>query len=97
MNGCWHSGGRFFCEYSPGSVTSILMWMNLYFIARYSPEGAITSGTRRRPPPIGLPFTPFLFFLYPISQRTKAKEKFMKYFLAVDRRNHAIGPAEEKG
>jgi Protein of unknown function with HXXEE motif len=35
-NGLWHLGWAIrFREYSPGLVTSILMWMNFYFVVRY--------------------------------------------------------------
>ena len=38
-NGVWHLGWSIhFREYSPGLVSSILMWMNLYFILRYRPR-----------------------------------------------------------
>lgn len=39
-NGVWHAGWSIrFHEYSPGLVSSILMWMNLYFVVRYRPVG----------------------------------------------------------
>src|ERR1700722_15275927 len=43
-NGFWHAWWAIhFQEYSPGLVTSILMWMNLYFILRYCPAGEALS------------------------------------------------------
>lgn len=43
-NGVWHVAWSVrFHEYSPGLVSSILMWMNLYFVVRYHPaDEAIT-------------------------------------------------------
>ncbi|HEV2750184.1 MAG TPA: hypothetical protein VGV12_06620 [Gemmatimonadales bacterium] len=39
-NGLWHLGWTIHLrEYSPGLVSSILMWMNVYFILRYTPPG----------------------------------------------------------
>jgi hypothetical protein len=67
LNGCWHVWWAIhFQEYSPGLVTSILMWMTVYFIARYAPEGAITTGTLGPAALIGLLFTSFLFFYFPL-------------------------------
>jgi Protein of unknown function with HXXEE motif len=41
VNGVWHLWWAIhFHEYSPGLVTSILMWMNLYFVALPSGSGA---------------------------------------------------------
>lgn len=38
-NGVWHLGWAIrFREYSPGLVSSILMWVNLYFVLRYRPS-----------------------------------------------------------
>lgn len=38
-NGLWHVWWTVhFREYSPGLLTSILMWMNLYFVVRYRSE-----------------------------------------------------------
>jgi hypothetical protein len=67
LNGCWHLWWTIhFREYSPGLVTSILMWMNVYFIARYSPDGTITTATLWPAALIGLLFTAFLFFYIPL-------------------------------
>jgi hypothetical protein len=39
-NGFWHLWWTIhFREYSPGLVTSILIWMDSYFIVRYRPVG----------------------------------------------------------
>jgi hypothetical protein len=39
-NGFWHLWWTIhFREYSPGLVSSILIWMNTYFIVRYRPAG----------------------------------------------------------
>jgi hypothetical protein len=45
-NGFWHLWWTIhFREYSPGLVTSILIWMDSYFIVRYRPIGETISGT----------------------------------------------------
>jgi hypothetical protein len=45
-NGFWHLWWTIhFHEYSPGLLTSILIWMDSYFIVRYRPPDAITTGT----------------------------------------------------
>jgi hypothetical protein len=74
LNGCWHVWWAIrFQEYSPGLVTSILMWMTVYFIARYSPEGAISTGTLWPAALIGLLFTAFLFFYIPVVKGSERK------------------------
>jgi hypothetical protein len=67
LNGCWHLWWAIhFREYSPGLLTSILMWMNSYFIVRYSPDGAITTGTLWPATLIGLFGAAFLSFYIPL-------------------------------
>ena len=45
-NGFWHLWWTIhFREYSPGLVSSILIWMDSYFIVRYRPIGETISGT----------------------------------------------------
>ncbi len=66
-NGLWHVWWAIrFQEYSPGLVTSILMWMNIYFIARYRPEGSLLSGAFWPAAAIGLLFAAYLFFFIPV-------------------------------
>src|SRR5215468_11077583 len=49
-NGVWHVGWTIrFHEYSPGLVSSILMWMNLYFVVRYHPADQVVSSNIRIP------------------------------------------------
>ena len=63
----WHVGWSIrFHEYSPGFVSSILMWMNLYFVVRYPPAGqAITSNIWIPAVVIGGAFTLFLMLYFP--------------------------------
>src|SRR5271165_7009052 len=45
-NGFWHVWWTVrYREYSPGLVTSILIWMDSYFILRYRPASEVVSGT----------------------------------------------------
>jgi Protein of unknown function with HXXEE motif len=45
-NGIWHLGWAIhFREYSPGLVSSILMWMNFYFVIRYRPTEEVITPT----------------------------------------------------
>jgi len=72
-NGFWHVGWAIrFREYSPGLVSSILMWMNFYFILRYTPP---SEGIGRRiwvPASIvGGLFTAFLVFYIPMVKGRK--------------------------
>jgi hypothetical protein len=67
-NGFWHLWWtEHFREYSPGLLTSILMWMNLYFVLRYRPE-VPPLGTSVVIPAlvIGLGFTTFLCLYIPL-------------------------------
>lgn len=67
-NGVWHAGWTIrFREYSPGLVSSILMWMNLYFVLRYHPaDEAIPSGIWIPALMIGGAFTVFLMLYFPV-------------------------------
>jgi hypothetical protein len=67
FNGFWHVWWAIrFREYSPGLLTSILMWMDSYFIVRYRPPGAITGATFWPAALIGVLFAVFLFFYIPL-------------------------------
>jgi hypothetical protein len=67
-NGLWHLWWTVhFHEYSPGMVSSILMWMNLYFALRYTPTlptPAITVPALL----IGLVAAAFLAFFIPLAK-----------------------------
>ena len=66
-NGVWHVGWAIrFREYSPGLVSSILMWMNFYFVVRYHPADE-TIGFDIWIPAlvIGGTFTAFLVLYFP--------------------------------
>jgi hypothetical protein len=67
-NGFWHLWWAMrYREYSPGLVTSILMWMNVYFVARYRPlSETIAPSTLGVAAIIGLLFTAFLVTYIPI-------------------------------
>ena len=67
-NGIWHVWWAVhFREYSPGLVSSILMWMTAYFIVRYRPiDEPIVTRTLWPALTIGLLFTAFLFFYFPL-------------------------------
>jgi hypothetical protein len=54
---------------SPGLVSSILMWMNLYFVVRYHPpDEAITFSNWIPALVIGGAFTAFLLLYYPFAK-----------------------------
>jgi hypothetical protein len=73
-NGFWHVWWAIrFHEYSPGLVTSILMWMNMYFIVRYRPPGWIPAEAWWPALLIGLLFTAFLFFYFPLVKGRERK------------------------
>jgi hypothetical protein len=56
-----------FHEYSPGLVSSILMWMNLYFALRYAP--ALPTAAFTVPALlIGLVAAAFLAFFIPLAK-----------------------------
>jgi hypothetical protein len=67
-NGVWHVGWAIrFREYSPGLVSSILMWMNLYLVLRYHPSHeAIPSGIWIQALMIGGAFAVFLMLYFPV-------------------------------
>jgi len=67
-NGFWHVWwATRFREYSPGLLTSILMWMNAWFIVRYRPAGEpLSTRSLALAATIGLLATAFLFFYFPL-------------------------------
>jgi hypothetical protein len=67
-NGFWHLWWAMrYREYSPGLVTSILMWMNVYFVTRYRfLSETIAPSTLGVAATIGLLFTAFLVAYIPI-------------------------------
>lgn len=67
-NGIWHVGWAIrFHEYSPGLVSSILMWMNFYFVVRYHPaDEAIPLNIWIPALAIGAAFTAFLVLYFPL-------------------------------
>ena len=67
-NGLWHLWWAIrFREYSPGLVTSVLMWMTIYFIVRYRPAAPPITATTVVPAlAIGLGAAIFLSFYIPI-------------------------------
>lgn len=67
-NGFWHLWWAIrYREYSPGLVTSILMWMTAYFIFRYHPASEQLSGPVLGPAlAIGLAAACFLSFYIPL-------------------------------
>jgi hypothetical protein len=67
-NGLWHLWWTVhFHEYSPGLVSSILMWMNLYFALRYTPTLPIAAITVPAFS-IGLVAAAFLAFFIPLAK-----------------------------
>jgi hypothetical protein len=67
-NGFWHVWWTVrFREYSPGLVSSILIWMDAYFIVRYRPvDEPIAPHTLWLAALIGLLFAAFLAFYFPL-------------------------------
>ena len=67
-NGFWHVWWAIhFREYSPGLVSSILIWMNFYFIVRYRPPDQPLSMHEWAPAlAIGLAAAAFLSFFIPV-------------------------------
>jgi hypothetical protein len=67
-NGFWHVWWAVrFREYSPGLLSSILMWMNFYFILRYRPSAEpLSSHVLLAALAIALVWTGFLFFYIPL-------------------------------
>jgi hypothetical protein len=73
-NGFWHLWWTLhFHEYSPGLLTSILIWMDSYFIVRYRAPGDITAATFWPAALIGLLFATFLFFYIPLVKGRKMR------------------------
>jgi len=69
-NGWWHVWWSIrFREYSPGLLSSLLMWMNLYFILRYRPAVPALSLGIVVPALLIAPFwTAFLFLYIPLAK-----------------------------
>jgi hypothetical protein len=67
-NGFWHIWwAAHFREYSPGLVSSILIWMNFYFIVRYRPPDQTLLMPQWAPAlAIGLAAAAFLSFFIPV-------------------------------
>jgi hypothetical protein len=67
-NGFWHLWWTiYFREYSPGLVSSILIWMDSYFIVRYGPGAeTIAPQTLWGAVIIGLLYATFLAFYIPL-------------------------------
>jgi hypothetical protein len=67
-NGFWHLWWALrYREYSPGLVTSVLMWMNAYFVVRYRPASEVLPPSVLWPAAaIGLVFTAFLVLYIPV-------------------------------
>jgi Protein of unknown function with HXXEE motif len=76
-NGLWHLGWTVrFREYSPGLLTSTLMWLNVYFIVRYRPTGQeLPPGIARSALAIGLCAAIFLFLYIPIVKGRTARSR----------------------
>lgn len=76
-NGFWHVWWAIrFHEYSPGLVSSILIWMTTYFIVRYRPaDGAISNATFWPAALIGLLFAAFLAFYFPLVKGRELRAK----------------------
>ncbi len=73
-NGFWHLWWTLhFHEYSPGLLTSILIWMDSYFIVRYRAPDAITAATFWPAALIGLLFATFLFSYIPLVKGRKMR------------------------
>ena len=67
-NGFWHLWWTIrFREYSPGLVTSLLMWMSPYFLFRYAlPTAGITASEWSTSIAIAAVATLFLFVTFPL-------------------------------
>jgi len=73
-NGFWHVWWTIhFREYSPGLLTSILMWMDSYFIVRYRPPDVITAANFWPGALIGLLAAAFLSFYFPLIKGRKTR------------------------
>src|ERR1035438_10825984 len=76
-NSFWHLGWTIhFREYSPGLVSSILIWMDSYFIVRYRPvEETIAPRTLWAALFIGLLAASFLAFFIPLVKGRGRRER----------------------
>ena len=76
-NGFWHVWWAIrFREYSPGLVSSILIWMDSYFIVRYGPVGETTTPQILWPAmSIGLLAAAFLAFYFPLVKGRAMRSK----------------------
>jgi Protein of unknown function with HXXEE motif len=73
-NGFWHVWWTIhFREYSPGLLTSMLMWMDSYFIVRYRPPDVITAANFWPGALIGLLAAAFLSFYFPLIKGRKTR------------------------
>jgi uncharacterized protein with HXXEE motif len=81
-NGLWHVWWSIhFREYSPGLVSSILIWMTSYFIVRYRPAGEpIASQALWLAVLIGLLAATFLAFYIPLVKGKKVRKKVGAHF-----------------
>jgi hypothetical protein len=76
-NGFWHVWWSVrFREYSPGLLTSILIWMNVWFILRYRPLGEpIAPRSLALALIIGLLAASFLAFYFPLVKGRHMRKK----------------------
>jgi hypothetical protein len=76
-NGFWHVWWSVrFREYSPGLLTSILMWMNFWFIVRYRPVGELVAPrSLALAVIIGLLAASFLTFYFPLVKGRQLRKK----------------------
>ena len=76
-NGFWHVWWSIrFHEYSPGLVSSLLFWMQLYFIVHYRPASEPITGSVLVPAAvIGFLATAFLFLYFPLVKGTAIKKR----------------------
>jgi hypothetical protein len=74
-NGFWHVWWAIrYREYSPGLVTSVLIWMDSYFILRYRPDSEVVSRAEWWAAAIiGLLAAMFLAFFIPLVMGNKAR------------------------
>jgi hypothetical protein len=76
-NGFWHVWWSVhFREYSPGLLSSILIWMDCYFIVRYRPVGEALAPRALWPAGlIGLLAATFLAFYIPLVKGRETRKK----------------------
>jgi hypothetical protein len=76
-NGFWHVWWAIhFREYSPGLLSSILFWMQSYFIVRYRPAAEpIEPRTLWLAVLVGLLFTAFLTSYFPLVKGKQMRKK----------------------